>query len=66
MLTLIKAQGKANKVKQTTHNHVIFFFFLRKKSCESESPRYIYIYIYIYISEKNILKFSFYTLLKII
>ena len=47
MLTLIKAQGKANKVKQTTHNHMnfILFFFLRKKSCESESPRYIYIYI---------------------
>ena len=62
MLTLIKAQGKANKVKQTTHNHVNFFFFLRKKSCESESPRYIYIYI----SEKHRLKFSFYTLLKII
>ena len=28
---LIKAQGKANKVKQTTHNHVNFFFFFEKE-----------------------------------
>ena len=49
MLTLIKAQGKANKVKQTTHNHVNFFFFLEINHVKVRVQD-----IYIYIKVKNI------------